>query len=88
MKNPTRPGVRRDALGRDALVVVLEELMTGLIWSSNAIATLEARFRLLAQDPPRGLRGSDITRIAKPLLTVFREAIGKPRLVRQQEISQ
>lgn len=83
-KKPQSHGVRRDAY-----VVALEEVLTVLIGQSDVAATLavlEARFRLLAQDPPRGVRGADITRVAKPLLALFRggAAVGKPRLVRQE----
>lgn len=83
-KKPQPHGVRRDAY-----VVAIEEVLAVLIAQSDTAATLavlEARFRLLAQDPPPGVRGADITRVAKPLLALLRgeAAVGKPRLVRQE----
>lgn len=77
MKKPSR---RRAGLTHDAWTVALEEVLTVLIGQSDVaatLATLEARFRLLAQDPPRGVRGADITRIAEPLLAVFRDPFGE-----------
>jgi len=73
---------------RDAHSFVYEEVLAVLIAQSDVAATLavlEARFRLLAQDPPRGVRGADITRVAKPLLALFRSWLTKPRLIRQAE---